>query len=108
MAGASLPEAVRWAEESIREVIPEATIYAVGDHIIAHRAAFGTSPGVLVISGTGSIAFGRNQGGETARAGGWGPNVSDEGSGFWVGREAVTSPFRAFASGSDTHLPPGR
>ncbi len=106
MAGASLPEAVRWAEESIREVIPEATIYAVGDHIIAHRAAFGTSPGVLVISGTGSIAFGRNQGGETARAGGWGPNVSDEGSAFWVGREAVTSALRAFDSGSDTGLLP--
>src|SRR5260370_30049810 len=102
MAGASLPEAVRWAEESIREVIPEATIYAVGDHIIAHRAAFGTSPGVLVISGTGSIAFGRNQGGETARAGGWGPNASHEGSACWVWREAGTSALRAFRSRSCT------
>src|SRR6476469_4070070 len=99
MAGASLPEAVSWAQETIREVIPEATIYAAGDHVIAHRAAFGTSHGVLVISGTGSIAFGRNQGGETARAGGWGPNVSDEGSAFWVGREAVTAALNAFDFG---------
>ena len=96
MAGASLPEAVSWAQETIREVIPEATIYAAGDHVIAHRAAFGTSHGVLVISGTGSIAFGRNQSAETARAGGWGPNVSDEGSAFWVGREAVAATLRAY------------
>src|SRR5260370_17932793 len=106
MDGASLPEAVRWAEESIREVIPEATIDAVGDHIIAHRAAVDTWPGVVVICGTGSMAFGRKQGGETGRAGGWGPNVSDEGSAFWVGREAVTSALRAFDSGSDTGLLP--
>src|SRR5262249_53513497 len=76
MAGASLPEAISWAQDTIREIIPEATIYVAGDHIVAHRAAFGTSHGVLVISGTGSIVFGRNPSGETARAGGWGPNVS--------------------------------
>jgi len=104
MAGASLPEAVSWAQETIREVIPEATIYAAGDHVIAHRAAFGTSHGVLVISGTGSIAFGRNQAGETARAGGWGPEVSDEGSAFWVGREAVAATLRAYDRGEQIGL----
>jgi N-acetylglucosamine kinase-like BadF-type ATPase len=57
-----------------------------------------------VISGTGSIAFGRNQGGETARAGGWGPNVSDEGSAFWVGREAVTAALHAFDFGKSNGL----
>ncbi|HMF90738.1 MAG TPA: BadF/BadG/BcrA/BcrD ATPase family protein [Candidatus Angelobacter sp.] len=104
MAGASLPEAVQWAQETIREIIPGATIYVAGDHIIAHRAAFGTSPGVLVIAGTGSIAFGRNQAGETARAGGWGPNVSDEGSAFWVGREAVTAALHAYDFGGENTL----
>src|ERR1051326_8724723 len=64
MAGASLAEAVQWAQQTIRELIPDSTIYVAGDHVIAHRAAFGTSPGGLVISGTGSIAFGRNQAGE--------------------------------------------
>lgn len=106
MAGASLPEAVQWAQETIREVISGATIYVAGDHIIAHRAAFGISPGVLVIAGTGSIAFGRNQAGETARAGGWGPNVSDEGSAFWVGREAVTAALHAYDFGGDNTLLP--
>ena len=104
MAGASLAEAVHWAQQTIRELIPESTIYVAGDHVIAHRAAFGTSPGVLVISGTGSIAFGRNQNGETARAGGWGPNVSDEGSAFWVGREAVTAALHAFDFGNANGL----
>ena len=106
MAGASLPEAVNWAQETIREITPDATIYVAGDHVIAHRAAFGISPGVLVISGTGSIAFGRNQAGETARVGGWGPNVSDEGSAFWVGREAVTAALSAYDLGSSNGLLP--
>ena len=104
MAGASLAEAVNWAQQTIRELIPDSTIYVAGDHVIAHRAAFGTSPGVLVISGTGSIAFGRNQAGETARAGGWGPSVSDEGSAFWVGREAVAEALRGFDFGKNNGL----
>src|SRR5215831_14296027 len=106
MAGASLAEAVHWAQQTIRELIPDSTIYVAGDHVIAHRAAFGTSPGVLVISGTGSIAFGRNQSGETARAGGWGPNVSDEGSAFWVGREAVTAALHVYDFGGENTLLP--
>jgi N-acetylglucosamine kinase-like BadF-type ATPase len=104
MAGASLPEAVQWVQETIREIAPAATIHVAGDHIIAHRAAFGTSHGVLVIAGTGSIAFGRNPLGQTARAGGWGPNVSDEGSAFWLGRQAVIGALRAYDVGSTNGL----
>lgn len=99
MSGASLPEAVIWAQTTIRELTPEATIYVAGDHVIAHRAAFGSSHGVLVISGTGSIAYGRNQKGETARAGGWGPGISDEGSAYWVGREAVVAALQEYDRG---------
>jgi glucosamine kinase len=106
MAGASLPEAVVWAQDTVHQIMPSATIYVAGDHIIAHRAAFGSSHGVLVISGTGSIAFGRNPAGETARAGGWGPNVSDQGSAYWVGREAVSLALRSYdLGGSDGLLP---
>jgi len=106
MAGASLPDAVSWAQDTVHEIMPSATIYVAGDHIIAHRAAFGTSHGVLVISGTGSIAFGRNPAGETARAGGWGPNVSDEGSAFWVGREAVIMALHSYDLGGANGLLP--
>ncbi|MBN1853897.1 MAG: N-acetylglucosamine kinase [Pirellulales bacterium] len=45
--------------------------------------------GVGLIAGTGSLAFGRNARGETARAGGWGYLLGDEGSGFAIGRAAV-------------------
>ncbi|MDQ0862320.1 BadF/BadG/BcrA/BcrD ATPase family protein [Bacillus sp. V2I10] len=48
-------------------------------------------PGALVISGTGSIAFAHNGKGEYVRAGGWGHKVGDEGSGYWIGKEAIRS-----------------
>lgn len=62
---------------------------------IALAAAFGAGPGVIVIAGTGSIAYGRNAQGQTARAGGWGFAVSDEGSAHWIGRSAVSSLLRS-------------
>jgi glucosamine kinase len=67
----------------------------VGDVEIAFEDAFAARPGVVVIAGTGSIAYGRNSKGETARAGGWGYAVSDEGSGHWIGVEAVRAALRA-------------
>ena len=64
--------------------------------MIALEAAFGSGPGVIVIAGTGSIAYGRNRDGQTARAGGWGFAISDEGSGHWIGRAAVAAALRAW------------
>lgn len=93
MSGASVAGLVAWAEGVIHELGP-AHVKVMGDHIVAHRAAFGTMPGVLVVAGTGSIAYGRNDQGEAARAGGWGPTVSDEGSAYWIGREAVAAALR--------------
>ena len=49
-----------------------------------------TGPGVLLVSGTGSVAFGRGPSGQIARCGGWGPVCGDEGSGQWVGRRALS------------------
>jgi N-acetylglucosamine kinase-like BadF-type ATPase len=64
-------------------------IEVTGDMVVAHEAAFRGGAGVLVVAGTGSICYGRNAKGRTARAGGGGPIVSDEGSGDWIGRLAV-------------------
>jgi N-acetylglucosamine kinase-like BadF-type ATPase len=61
---------------------------------IALNAAFNTGPGVIVIAGTGSIAYGRDAQGNIARAGGWGFAVSDEGSAHWIGRTAITAALR--------------
>jgi len=63
-------------------------VRVVGDFEIAHRAAFGEGPGVLLVASTGSIAFARGVDGERRRAGGLGPLLGDEGSGFWLGKTA--------------------
>ncbi|MGQ0643606.1 MAG: BadF/BadG/BcrA/BcrD ATPase family protein [Gemmatimonadaceae bacterium] len=60
------------------------------DAIIALEDAFGDGPGVLVVSGTGSVAFGRGPTGNVERCGGWGPICGDEGSGVWIGRRALS------------------
>lgn len=65
-----------------------ARVTVVPDFDIAHRAAFGAGPGVLLVASTGSIAYARGARGESRRAGGLGPLLGDEGSGFWLGREA--------------------
>ncbi len=60
------------------------------DFSIAIEDAFGDGPGVLLIAGTGSSAFGRGPTGATARCGGWGPVIGDEGGGAWIGRRALS------------------
>lgn len=60
----------------------------VPDFEIAHAAAFGAGPGVLLVASTGAVAYARGAGGEERRAGGLGPLLGDEGSGFWIGRTA--------------------
>ncbi len=57
-----------------------------------------------MISGTGSIAYGRHEFGRTARAGGWGHAISDEGSGHWIGVQAVAAVAHALDSGNYTEL----
>src|SRR5262249_61577695 len=60
----------------------------------ALRGARGKRPGVLLLSGAGSIVVGRNARGRWARAGGLGPILGDEGSGFWLGREWLRARVR--------------
>lgn len=60
------------------------------DAAIALDDAFGEGPGILLIAGTGSVAFARGPTGDETRAGGWGPICGDEGSGAWIGRRALS------------------
>jgi N-acetylglucosamine kinase-like BadF-type ATPase len=66
----------------------------VNDALIALVAGAGASPGIVLISGTGSIAYGVSPLGVAARAGGWGPTLGDEGSGYWIGRRALAAVMR--------------
>jgi len=110
-AGAARPEIAAKIRSILAEVIPEITpeiartnIEVVGDTEIALEAAFGRGPGVIAIAGTGSIAYGRDAAGHTARAGGWGFAVSDEGSGHWIGRRAISAILNARDQGLETAL----
>ena len=93
-AGAGRKDVASAVGKIVAEIIP-GEIQVVGDMEIALAAAFGGGPGVIVIAGTGSIAYGRDAKGRTARAGGWGFAVSDEGSAYWIGRAAVSAVLRA-------------
>jgi glucosamine kinase len=109
LAGAARPEVSELVRGIVSEVISgkikPAEIKVVGDMVIALEAAFGSGPGVIVISGTGSIAYGRNHEGQTARAGGWGFAISDEGSGHWTGRTAVAAAIGAWDENPGQSLP---
>ena len=103
IAGASVPPVKDAVAAMIGDLIP-GKIEVVGDMIILMEAAFPGLPGVVVLSGTGSFAFGRNHLGEAERAGGWGSAISDEGSGYWIGRAAVSAVLRAHDAGLSTTL----
>ncbi len=68
----------------------------VNDALIALVAGAGDRPGIVVVSGTGSIAYGRDARGRAARSGGWGYLLGDEGGGFWIGRAALVAVVRQF------------
>lgn len=79
---------------------PGARITVVHDSRLL-LAAGGASTGVAVIAGTGSAAWGMNGRGEEVRAGGWGYLLGDEGSGYWLGREAVRHSLRRMNQGQE-------
>lgn len=94
VAGVGSEETAGAVRKLVAEILP-AEVEVVGDMQIALEAAFSGGPGVIVIAGTGSIAYGRDAQGRTARAGGWGFAISDEGSAHWIGRTAVAAGLRA-------------
>lgn len=81
-------------EALLREIVPAQRLIVTTDAFIALVGATGGEPGVVVIAGTGSIAFGRNAAGKTARAGGWGYIFGDEGAAFDLVRQALRAALR--------------
>ncbi|MGA1981034.1 MAG: BadF/BadG/BcrA/BcrD ATPase family protein [Acidobacteriaceae bacterium] len=94
LAGASGPAVQAWAQRTVTAVVAGELILC-GDEEIALDAAFAGGAGILVIAGTGSNAIGRSASGELFSAGGWGPVLGDEGSGYWIGLEAIRAALRA-------------
>jgi len=79
----------------------------VNDALVALVAGVGDEPGVVLVAGTGSIAYGVNPDRLAARSGGWGHILGDEGSGYWIGRQALMAVMReADGRGPATQLTP--
>jgi len=89
LGGAGRPGVVRRVDAFLEGSYPNAAIHVTSDLETALEAAFGAGEGMILLAGTGSAAFGRDAQGCTARAGGRGPWISDEGSAFEIGRQAV-------------------
>jgi N-acetylglucosamine kinase-like BadF-type ATPase len=81
-------------ESILKDILSSDRTVVTDDALIALAGATAGEPGVVVIAGTGSIAFGRNSVGRTARAGGWGYLFGDEGGGFWIARQALRVALR--------------
>ena len=108
LAGLSIAAVRGWAERTLGEAVG-GEVLLCGDEEIALDAAFEGGRGMLVISGTGSNVVGRTVDGETGEmvrfwAGGWGPVLGDEGSGYWIGLEAVRAGLWARDRGVPTGL----
>jgi N-acetylglucosamine kinase-like BadF-type ATPase len=94
LAGVDRPDDDHIVRAIMRRLGYRANLLVVNDAFVALVAGVGDGPGVVLIAGTGSIAYGVNEEGYAARAGGWGYVLGDEGSGYWIGREALVAVVR--------------
>lgn len=101
----------RAEREAVREALLAAgvagRVQVVTDGETALEGVLGGEPGILLIAGTGSVAYGRGPDGRVERCGGWGMVVGDEGSGFAIGRGGLVAALRAVdGRGGQTRLLP--
>jgi N-acetylglucosamine kinase-like BadF-type ATPase len=97
-AGAEVPAGRERLDRILAALLPNCRITVVHDARLVLAAA-GFESGIALISGTGSVAYGRDGSGREARAGGWGWLVGDDGSAAWLAREAAREVMQRFDSG---------
>ena len=95
IAGVDRPDDRAIVHGIMKRIGFKARLLIVNDALVALEAGAPGQAGVVIISGTGSISYGRNTAGEAARSGGWGYVLGDEGSGYWIGRAALRAVLRA-------------
>ncbi len=103
LAGLTIQAVRVWAERELGKTVGGDLLLA-GDEEIALDGTFRGGPGILVIAGTGSNVMGRAADGAMYHAGGWGPALADEGSGYWIGQESLRAGFWAHDRGVATTL----
>ena len=107
MAGVDRPRDAELVHGILSRIGHRARVLVVNDALIALEAGLPGASGIVLIAGTGSIAYGRDSEGRAARAGGWGYVLGDEGSGYWLGRQALRAVVRsADGRGPATALTP--
>lgn len=104
IAGSDHPLHHQKVVEALRVFFPRGNFIVDTDGRVALTGAVGFGAGIVIIAGTGSVAFGRNELGREARAGGWGPTLGDEGSGYAIAREGLAAIVRAYDGRGDTTL----
>jgi N-acetylglucosamine kinase-like BadF-type ATPase len=101
VAGASAEYAADWLTEVVSGVLPRTRVVPSSDIEIALVGAHGGRRGVIVLAGTGSVAYGVSESGDGLIVGGWGYVIGDEGSGFWLGLRAVQIAAREYDAAPD-------
>jgi N-acetylglucosamine kinase len=101
IAGSDHPAHHARVVDALRVFFPRGNFIVDTDGRVALTGAIGFNAGIVIIAGTGSVAFGRNELGREARAGGWGPTLGDEGSGYAIAREGLASIVRAYDGRGD-------
>lgn len=96
IAGINHPIHYYTMKDALNEALHIGGLELVTDARAALEGALDGKPGVVVIAGTGSIAIGINESGEQARAGGFGPTLSDEGSGYYIAQQALKAVVSSF------------
>ncbi len=104
-AGESVPLVADFLREGLAAHV-SGSLLLVGDVEIALDAAFHGGPGALVLAGTGSNVAGRDSSGRLHNRGGWGPALSDQGSGYRIGLTALRAVFLAIDEGRTSQLRP--
>ncbi|HEX6645233.1 MAG TPA: BadF/BadG/BcrA/BcrD ATPase family protein [Gemmatimonadales bacterium] len=94
-AGAGREPEARELQQALRGEAVARTVVVTTDIAIALEGALGDGPGIVLAAGTGSIAVGRDASGAMHRAGGYGWQMGDEGSGYAIGRAALGAVSRA-------------
>ncbi len=85
-----LKETVTNIPKILKSILPDCkNIYTSNDSLSAWAGSLACKPGINIISGTGSIAYGKNNLGKECRAGGWSLFFADEGSCSWIGRKLI-------------------
>lgn len=88
----------------INNHFPKVACRIENDVYLGYRAALGNRNGIFLYAGTGSILIYLDRSGKLKRIGGWGYLLGDEGSGYWIGREAIRSALFDIESGSASSI----